>query len=241
MDEPAVLITDHACALMPEERKKYLPLVVDADAEQPRAARLEISPSGPMFGYKMPLAQGEPGRLEREVLERRAAKCLLTSPVDFAGRDSQFRRELAVEYLAAAAAMEEETKDVTGLRRLATYCWRADEFLTQAEKLLQEMLQRRGVSSAPPGGEAPAGEGEAAPGGGAAAPAGPPGVIQSREDVILAIDRVIDYFNRCEPSSPIPLLLERAKRLVNKSFLEVMQDLGPELMGQLQSQLGLGK
>jgi indolepyruvate ferredoxin oxidoreductase alpha subunit len=32
MDEPAVLITDHACALMPEERKKYLPLVVDAEA-----------------------------------------------------------------------------------------------------------------------------------------------------------------------------------------------------------------
>ncbi len=32
MDEPAVLITDHACALVPEERKKYLPLVVDTDA-----------------------------------------------------------------------------------------------------------------------------------------------------------------------------------------------------------------
>ncbi len=28
IDEPAVLITDHACALMPEERKKYLPLAV---------------------------------------------------------------------------------------------------------------------------------------------------------------------------------------------------------------------
>ncbi len=32
IDEPAVLITDHACALMPEERKKYLPLeVVEED------------------------------------------------------------------------------------------------------------------------------------------------------------------------------------------------------------------
>ena len=28
IDEPAVLITDHACALVPEERKKYLPLEV---------------------------------------------------------------------------------------------------------------------------------------------------------------------------------------------------------------------
>ncbi|MCF6277256.1 MAG: indolepyruvate ferredoxin oxidoreductase subunit alpha [Anaerolineales bacterium] len=32
IDEPAVLITDHACALMPDERKKYLPLeVVEED------------------------------------------------------------------------------------------------------------------------------------------------------------------------------------------------------------------
>ncbi|MEA3345094.1 MAG: tRNA pseudouridine(13) synthase TruD [Chloroflexota bacterium] len=44
-------------------------LVEDAEAEQPRAERLKISPSGPIFGYKMLMPQGEPGRLEREVLE----------------------------------------------------------------------------------------------------------------------------------------------------------------------------
>ncbi len=47
-------------------------LVVDADAEQPRTEWLEISASGPMFGYRMPMAQGEPGRLERATLEREA-------------------------------------------------------------------------------------------------------------------------------------------------------------------------
>ena len=31
IDEPAVLITDHACALLPEERKKYMPLEVVED------------------------------------------------------------------------------------------------------------------------------------------------------------------------------------------------------------------
>jgi len=45
-------------------------LVEDRDAEQPRAERLEISASGPIFGFRMPMAQGEPGRLEREVLEQ---------------------------------------------------------------------------------------------------------------------------------------------------------------------------
>jgi tRNA pseudouridine13 synthase len=43
-------------------------VVQDAAAEQPRADRLEISPSGPMFGPKTLLADGEPGQREREVL-----------------------------------------------------------------------------------------------------------------------------------------------------------------------------
>lgn len=43
-------------------------LVQDAAREQPRADRLEISPTGPLFGYKVRLAEGQPGALEREVL-----------------------------------------------------------------------------------------------------------------------------------------------------------------------------
>jgi tRNA pseudouridine13 synthase len=42
--------------------------VLDAATEAPRVARFEISPSGPMFGYKMPLATGRPGELEQGVL-----------------------------------------------------------------------------------------------------------------------------------------------------------------------------
>ncbi len=42
--------------------------VTDAAAEARRAAAFEISPSGPMFGYKAPLASGVPGELERRVL-----------------------------------------------------------------------------------------------------------------------------------------------------------------------------
>ncbi len=44
--------------------------VVEAEKERARTVSFEISPSGPMFGYKMLLAEGEPGELEREVLER---------------------------------------------------------------------------------------------------------------------------------------------------------------------------
>jgi tRNA pseudouridine13 synthase len=42
--------------------------VEDEAAEQPRARRLEISPTGPIFGYRMTPATGQQGRLERAVL-----------------------------------------------------------------------------------------------------------------------------------------------------------------------------
>jgi tRNA pseudouridine13 synthase len=43
-------------------------VVKDLAAEQPRADRFEISPSGPLFGPKTLLAEGRPGRREQEVL-----------------------------------------------------------------------------------------------------------------------------------------------------------------------------
>jgi tRNA pseudouridine13 synthase len=43
-------------------------LVEDADRERPRVARFEISPSGPMFGYKMVMPVGRIGDMEGAVL-----------------------------------------------------------------------------------------------------------------------------------------------------------------------------
>lgn len=55
-----------------------------------------------------------------------------------------------------------------------------------------------------------------------------PGVIGSRHDATRALDAVAEYFRQHEPSSPVPLLIERAKRLVSKSFLEVLEDIAPD-------------
>jgi len=43
-------------------------LVDRPEVEAPRAARLEISPSGPIVGHRVTLAQGRPGEIERTVL-----------------------------------------------------------------------------------------------------------------------------------------------------------------------------
>jgi type VI secretion system protein ImpA len=65
------------------------------------------------------------------------------------------------------------------------------------------------------------------------------GVINSRQDAIRALDAVADYFRRNEPSSPIPLFVDRAKRLVAKDFLEVLADIAPDALGVARSAGGL--
>lgn len=57
--------------------------------------------------------------------------------------------------------------------------------------------------------------------------------INNRTDVTRMLDKLCAYYAQHEPSSPVPLLLQRAARLVDKSFTELLQDLAPEGLGQL--------
>ncbi len=54
------------------------------------------------------------------------------------------------------------------------------------------------------------------------------GEIQTRDDVVKALDLICRYYERFEPSSPLPLLLKRARRLVTLDFLEIVRELTPE-------------
>ena len=65
------------------------------------------------------------------------------------------------------------------------------------------------------------------------------GIVKSRQDAIRALDAVSAFFRQTEPSSPIPLFLERAKRLVSKDFLEVLADIAPEAVAQARAAGGL--
>jgi type VI secretion system protein ImpA len=76
-------------------------------------------------------------------------------------------------------------------------------------------------------------EGAVSSGGGGVRPAAISGEIATRSDVIKMIDKICKYYQQNEPSSPVPLLLERAKRLVPKNFFEVLEDLAPDGMTQL--------
>ncbi|MBN3752024.1 type VI secretion system protein TssA [Paraburkholderia sp. Tr-20389] len=141
-----------------------------------------------------------------------------------AARQSNTRIEtLLTERVGAAQAI-----DLSPLSRL----------LQQAAGFLGERVGDTGQQAAD---EAPAGEGEANPatGTGAASPAAPSGAVNSRQDVIRLLDKICAYYEQNEPSSPVPLLLARARRLVDKSFIEILEDLAPEGLGQARQVGGI--
>lgn len=63
--------------------------------------------------------------------------------------------------------------------------------------------------------------------------AGISGDIESRADVVRMLDKILAYYARHEPSSPVPMLLERAKRLAPKTFFEILEDLAPDSLDQV--------
>jgi type VI secretion system protein ImpA len=106
--------------------------------------------------------------------------------------------------------------------------------LIRIQSVLAEHLATRTPASPSAAEGAASNSSGAAPGssGGAAV-----GEIASRQDAIRAIDAIAAFFRKNEPSSPVPLLLDRAKRLVSKSFLEVLEDIAPDSLTQVR-QLG---
>jgi len=69
--------------------------------------------------------------------------------------------------------------------------------------------------------------GESAAGGSSRAATAAPGTISNSSDVQKALDRIMEYYAKNEPSSPLPILLKRARRLIGADFLTIMQDIAP--------------
>ncbi|MCX7561211.1 type VI secretion system protein TssA [Sulfitobacter sp. F26204] len=108
--------------------------------------------------------------------------------------------------------------------------------LEDVQKTIGQIIRRLSevvgsdVVVAEEGGEAAEGEGTvAAP---AAATGG--GAINSPSDVSNALDRMIGYYHRNEPSSPMPILLERAKKLVGADFMTIMKEIAPQGLEQVK-------
>lgn len=63
--------------------------------------------------------------------------------------------------------------------------------------------------------------------------------IASRDDVIRSLDRLCHYYAMTEPSSPVPILLQRARKLVGMRFTDLVADLTPAGIEQAAHWSGL--
>jgi type VI secretion system protein ImpA len=158
--------------------------------------------------------------------------------------DGAFAESAVADLQATAASVRETLEHLAALE--ATVAAHVDVVhapsfsmlsrpLEQAHKILAARLELRGVKPASLQGSA------ASPAAADVAPAAPAvltGAVTSRQDVVHLLDRICDYYQRREPSSPMPLLLQRCKRLVSASFLDIVRDLAPDAVSQVESLRG---
>ena len=64
------------------------------------------------------------------------------------------------------------------------------------------------------------------------------GEIRTREDAMQMLELVCRYMERHEPSNPAPLFIRRGQRLIQMNFVEIVKDLMPDSLGQLEKLAG---
>lgn len=87
-----------------------------------------------------------------------------------------------------------------------------------------------GTETADAGGAGGAGGGGGGGGGGHAIS----GEVRNREDVRVALEKVIRYFESSEPSSPVPLIVKGAILMIGQPFLKIVQVLQPDAVRVLE-------
>lgn len=185
---------------------------------------------------------------EIEIAEGKAPAPAGTKPLDQAAIAAAFQDcdlpSLAAATAAAAgalAALRAVGTDLAGHvdRSQLPNLDPLSEPLKHIHTLLQGHLSARQPEGTDP--TAPAADAAAAgaTAGGATPAARPPGQIGSREDVVRTLGLICDYYSRYEPSSPVPLLLKRAQRLVTGNFVDILRDLAPEALAQVEKVCGV--
>ena len=186
-----------------------------------RRAELVVSPAHGRFSFRdIQIASGKLKAVQDE------------KPPQPAAIEAAFRECEIGQLRSTLQAVEQSLQHADGIDSAwVTNAGSRDLAVTQLTGVLKEIrkeLQPK-LASHP---DAVAEDIPAAPGETEGAGGSPPfaGVIRSREDVIRVLDSACEYLTRHEPSSPVPLLLQRAKRLMVKDFLQIIQDLAPDAL-----------
>ena len=60
------------------------------------------------------------------------------------------------------------------------------------------------------------------------------GAMRTRDDVVRTLGAACEWIEQHEPSHPAPLLIRRAQRLMSKSFIDLVRDLAPDGLTQIE-------
>ena len=179
------------------------------------------------------IARGQwpPPEEEEEVLKLDSIEAAIR---DLEPDQVQAAQETVASALANLSAIEQGLLERVGVSQ-AVSLEALSTLLQEIRDFLGEQMQAQAPAPAPPE-ETEAGE-ERQPAA-TSTQRGIPGEISSQQEVVQALDRIIAYYQKQEPASPVPLLLERAKRLVSASFLEILQDIAPDGLSQAEQITG---
>jgi type VI secretion system protein ImpA len=64
------------------------------------------------------------------------------------------------------------------------------------------------------------------------------GVLRSREDAIAQLLAVAAFVEKTEPTNPAPLLIRRAARLMRMGFIDILRELSPDSLSQIENITG---
>ncbi|WP_053115916.1 ImpA family type VI secretion system protein [Winslowiella iniecta] len=64
------------------------------------------------------------------------------------------------------------------------------------------------------------------------------GKIRTRQEAILMLDRIIDYFKTYEPSHPAPIFIKRSQKMIGMEFENIVEELMPDAMSSLKQFIG---
>jgi len=64
-----------------------------------------------------------------------------------------------------------------------------------------------------------------------------PSTPQSRDDVLRALDTIATYYREREPTSPLPLMLDRVRAWVTMDFMDLLREIAPGSIAEAQGLL----
>lgn len=216
------------------------------DGGAPYARMNALGPLGDLDGLlgdlRMSVLVRQRGIGELRVRSVEVALGLLQAKVD----EPTFTREQVVQMLSTAVQQDAATREwperaLAHLKALEDLLnERASGDAPDLQALRDMVLVVAGVMPAPPGAETgdEAVEGSEASGDGAGAPR-LSGAVKNRDDALRAIDMVCEFLERTEPTSPAPLLLRRARRMINRNFLQLMKELAPDSLAEVARVMGV--